>query len=57
MNVRLRDSSYPIEATTFTDTAAFQDFSWGHGYEREMRLNTPAKEVADAVLAMLQVQK
>lgn len=57
MNVWLPDGSYPIEATTLTDTAEFQDFSWGHGYEREMPLDTPAKEVADAVLATLQVQK
>lgn len=51
MNVWLPDGSYPIEATTLTDTAESQDFSWGHGYEREMPLNTTAKEVADAVLA------
>ncbi|MFE0133281.1 hypothetical protein ACFWY6_17180 [Streptomyces sp. NPDC059037] len=53
MNVWLPDGSYPIEATTLTDTAEFQDFSWRrHGYEREMPLDTP-----DAVLATLQVQK
>lgn len=57
VNVWLPDGSYPIETTTLTDTAEFQDFSWGHGYEREMPLDTPAKEVADAVLATLQVQK
>ncbi|MFJ5724747.1 hypothetical protein [Streptomyces sp. NPDC093149] len=57
MHVWLPDSSYPIEATTLTDTAEFQDFSWGHGYEREMPLNTPAKEVADAVLATLPAQE
>ncbi|WP_030559210.1 hypothetical protein [Streptomyces aureocirculatus] len=50
------NGSYPIEATTLTDTAEFQDFSWGHGYEREMPLDTPAKEVADVVLATLPVQ-
>lgn len=51
------DGSYPIEATTLTDTAEFQGFSWGHGYEREMPLDTPAKEVADAVLATLPAQE
>ena len=51
------DGSYPIEATTLTDTAEFQDFSWGHGYEREMPLDTPAKEVADTVLATLPAQE
>ena len=40
-----------------TETAEFQDFSWGHGYEREMPLNTAAKEVADTVLAMLPAQE
>ncbi|MGW0536292.1 hypothetical protein [Streptomyces sp. NPDC003032] len=57
MNDWLPDGSYPIEATTLTDTAEFQDFSWGHGYEHEMLLNTPAKEVADAVLVTLPTQE
>lgn len=57
VNVWLRDGAYPIEATALTDTAEFQDFSWGHGYEREMPLDTPAKEVADAVLAALPAQE
>ncbi|MFB7597583.1 hypothetical protein [Streptomyces sp. NPDC056160] len=51
------DGLYPIEATTLTDTAEFQDFSWSHGYEREMPLDTPAKEVADAVPATLPAQE
>ncbi|MFD4475861.1 hypothetical protein ACFWPU_07065 [Streptomyces sp. NPDC058471] len=45
--------STSIEATTLTDTAEFQDFPSGHGYEREMSLDIPAKEVAEAVLATL----
>ncbi|MFJ1733170.1 hypothetical protein [Streptomyces sp. NPDC088254] len=57
MNVWSPDGSYPIEATTLTDTAEFQDFSWGHGYEREMPLDTAAKELAEAVLATLPAQK
>ncbi|MFC4506594.1 MULTISPECIES: hypothetical protein [Streptomyces] len=57
MNVWLRDGSYPIEVATLTDTAEFQDFSWGHGYEREMPLDTPMKEVADAVLATFPAQE
>ncbi|MEU9602629.1 hypothetical protein AB0E06_38290 [Streptomyces sp. NPDC048109] len=57
MNVSLPDGSYPIEATTLTDSTEFQDFPWGHGYEREMPLDTPAKEVADAVLATLSAQE
>ncbi|MGW0881376.1 hypothetical protein [Streptomyces sp. NPDC002671] len=57
MNVWLPDRSYPIEAITLTGTAEFQDFSWGHGYEREIPLDTPAKEVADAVLATLPAQE
>ncbi|WP_405814502.1 hypothetical protein OG241_07790 [Streptomyces sp. NBC_01390] len=51
MNVRLPDGLYPVEATTRADTAECQDFSWGHGDECEMLLNTPAKEGADAVHA------
>lgn len=46
-----------IEATTLTDTAEFQDFPSGHGYEREMPLDIPAKEVAHAVLATLPAQE
>ncbi|NUQ96207.1 MAG: hypothetical protein HOY79_06455 [Streptomyces sp.] len=46
-----------IEAITLTDTAEFQDFSRSHGHEREMPLDTPAKEVADAVLATLPAQE
>ncbi|MFI1408749.1 hypothetical protein ACH4Y0_02240 [Streptomyces sp. NPDC020707] len=40
----LRDGWYPIEATALTDTAGFQDFSWGHGYEGEMPLDTPRRK-------------
>ncbi|MFJ2420205.1 hypothetical protein [Streptomyces brevispora] len=57
VNVWLRDGSYPIEAITLTSTTEFQDFSWGHGYEREMPLDTPVKNVADAVLATLPAQQ
>jgi len=57
VNVWLPGGSYPIEATPLTDTAEFQDFSWGHGSEREMPLDTPAKEVADDVLATLPAQE
>ncbi|MEV0443590.1 hypothetical protein AB0I84_23455 [Streptomyces spectabilis] len=57
MNVWLPDGSYPIEATTLTGTAEFQDFSWGRGYERAMPLDTPTKVVADAVLAALPAQE
>ncbi|MET9656361.1 hypothetical protein [Streptomyces sp. NPDC006510] len=34
-----------------------ENFSWGHGYESEIPLDTPVKELAKAVLAMLQVQR
>ncbi|MGW3197153.1 hypothetical protein ACWDBD_21695 [Streptomyces sp. NPDC001118] len=57
MNVWLPDGSYPIEAITLNDTAGFQDFWRGHGFEREMPLDTPAKEVPEAVLATLQAQE
>ncbi|MGW0868919.1 hypothetical protein ACWD3Z_00345 [Streptomyces sp. NPDC002740] len=57
MNVWLPDGAHPAEATTLADTAEFQDFSWGHGYEREMPLDTPAKEVADVVHATLPAQE
>ncbi|MEU0942486.1 hypothetical protein ABZ379_06775 [Streptomyces canus] len=57
MNARLLDGSHPIEATTFTDSAEAQDLSWGHGYEPDMPVNTPAEEVANAVLARLPAQE
>ncbi|MFF4409485.1 hypothetical protein [Streptomyces sp. NPDC001404] len=57
MNIWLPDGPHPIKAATLTDTAEFQDFSWGHGYEHEMPLGIPAKEVADAVLATLPAQE
>ncbi|MEU9167856.1 hypothetical protein AB0D34_08680 [Streptomyces sp. NPDC048420] len=57
MNAGLPDGSHPIEATTLTDSAEVQVLSRGHGYESEMPVNTPAEEVANAVLATLPAQK
>ncbi|MEH0490613.1 hypothetical protein QBA78_36780 [Streptomyces scabiei] len=57
MNAWPPGGSCPIEATALTDTAEFQDFSCGHGYEHEMPLDAPAKEVADTVLATLPAQE
>ncbi|MEU9267190.1 hypothetical protein AB0E04_17305 [Streptomyces sp. NPDC048251] len=57
MNVWLPDGSHPAEATTLADTTEFQDFRAGHGYEREMPLDIPVKEVVDTVLAPLPAQE
>ncbi|MFG3403772.1 hypothetical protein [Streptomyces sp. NPDC048142] len=57
VNVWLLHGSYPVKAVTLTNTEKFQDFAWGHRYEREMPLDAPAKEVADTALETLQVQE
>ncbi|KOT57084.1 MULTISPECIES: hypothetical protein [Streptomyces] len=57
VNVWFPDGSYPVETITLTDSTKSQGFSWGHGYVRELPLDTPVKEVAGAVHVALQVAK